>query len=101
MLASVAVALLAVTLGVIAWLERSRTGMIWFAVRDDPVERGYASHAPAPSRLHTPMLEGVRMPESTSSIRPATSPFGTSRSFYGSAPELRISSRVTEGRSSR
>jgi MFS family permease len=42
--------------------------LIWLAVRDDPVERGYASHAPAPSRLRTPMLEGVRRALATRNV---------------------------------
>ena len=42
--------------------------LIWLAVRDDPVERGYASHAPAPSRLRTPMLQGVRRALATRNV---------------------------------
>lgn len=33
---------------------------IWLAVRDDPVERGYASYAPAAPARRTPVLAGIR-----------------------------------------
>ena len=45
-------------------LSAALTGMlaaaIWLAVRDDPAERGYASHAPAPPLRHAPILRSIR-----------------------------------------
>jgi MFS family permease len=42
--------------------------LIWLAVRDDPVDWGYASHAPGPSRLGTPILEGIRQALATRNV---------------------------------
>lgn len=34
--------------------------LIWFAVRDDPAERGYASYAPVRPSRHAPILQSIR-----------------------------------------
>ncbi len=47
-------------LGVSAGLTARLAATIWFAVRDDPAERGYASYAPALPAQRTPALEGIR-----------------------------------------
>lgn len=41
---------------------------IWAAVRDDPVERGYASHAPRLPARHAPILESIRQTFATRNV---------------------------------
>ena len=41
---------------------------IWLAVRDDPLERGYASHAPAAPARHAPVLQSVRRALATRNV---------------------------------
>lgn len=47
-------------LGLSALITALLAVAIWLAVRDDPVERGYASYAPAPLAERIPVLAGIR-----------------------------------------
>lgn len=48
-----------VVLGISAALTAVLAAIIWLAVRDDPVERGYASYAPAAPARHAPVLQST------------------------------------------
>ncbi len=54
--------------GVAAALTGLLAVAIWLAVRDDPAERGYASHAPAPPARHAPVLASVRRALATRNV---------------------------------
>jgi MFS family permease len=54
--------------GVAAALTGLLAVAIWLAVRDDPAERGYASHAPALPARHAPVLASVRRALATRNV---------------------------------